>query len=199
MTIKRLPTVPTLPSRIGSDDGRTLIKSLYDNMIKIIDRLNSVVNFVNDYVAPTIPESLPADGGNADTLDGKHAEEFALVTHGTHVPSGGTADTVLKGDLTWETNYDLAHSFTGNGYQKLGNGLIIQWGVSAAGVINVSFPIAFPNACYGAYPVMRHTEARGSDTRDAYCYNEVYEYTTTGFQIHSYSTSMQVMWFAIGI
>lgn len=24
------------------------------------------------------PTSLPADGGNADTLDGKHADEFAL-------------------------------------------------------------------------------------------------------------------------
>lgn len=32
---------------------------------------------------PTIPASLPADGGNADTVDGKHADEFASTSH-TH-------------------------------------------------------------------------------------------------------------------
>jgi hypothetical protein len=31
------------------------------------------------------PTSLPADGGNADTVDGKHANEFAPADHGTHV------------------------------------------------------------------------------------------------------------------
>ena len=29
---------------------------------------------------PTIPTALPANGGNADTVDGKHASEFALAT-----------------------------------------------------------------------------------------------------------------------
>lgn len=33
---------------------------------------------------PTIPESLPANGGEADTVDGKHASDFALAGH-THV------------------------------------------------------------------------------------------------------------------
>ena len=32
---------------------------------------------------PTIPASLPANGGNADTVDGKHAEDFATAGH-TH-------------------------------------------------------------------------------------------------------------------
>lgn len=31
---------------------------------------------------PTIPSSLPANGGNADTVDGKHADEFAPASHG---------------------------------------------------------------------------------------------------------------------
>jgi hypothetical protein len=30
---------------------------------------------------PTIPASLPADGGNADTVDGKHASDFATADH----------------------------------------------------------------------------------------------------------------------
>ena len=32
---------------------------------------------------PTIPSSLPANGGNADTVDGKHAADFATADH-TH-------------------------------------------------------------------------------------------------------------------
>lgn len=32
---------------------------------------------------PTIPSSLPANGGNADTVDGKHASDFAAASH-TH-------------------------------------------------------------------------------------------------------------------
>lgn len=32
---------------------------------------------------PVIPASLPANGGNADTLDGKHASNFAVSSH-TH-------------------------------------------------------------------------------------------------------------------
>ena len=35
---------------------------------------------------PTIPASLPANGGNADTVDGKHASDFATSEH-THTPA----------------------------------------------------------------------------------------------------------------
>lgn len=42
---------------------------------------------------PTIPSSLPANGGNADTVDGKHASAFALSGH-THTAAsvGAAAD-----------------------------------------------------------------------------------------------------------
>lgn len=44
----------------------------------------------------------------------------------------------------------FAASLTGNGYQKLPSGLIIQWGnatTDAAGVVTVTFPIPFTTAC----------------------------------------------------
>jgi len=54
-------------------------------------------------------------------------------------------------DATIQTNASSAY-FTGanqslaaNGYQKLPNGAIIQWGYNAPST--VTFPIAFPNAC----------------------------------------------------
>ncbi len=39
---------------------------------------------------PTIPASLPANGGNADTVDGKHASDFATANH-THVTYSGAS------------------------------------------------------------------------------------------------------------
>lgn len=39
-------------------------------------------NDLNDKpTIPTIPASLPANGGNADTVDGKHASDFATASH----------------------------------------------------------------------------------------------------------------------
>lgn len=42
---------------------------------------------------PTIPTSLPADGGNADTVDGKHAYDFAAANHTQAMDKGGTGAT----------------------------------------------------------------------------------------------------------
>lgn len=35
----------------------------------------------NKPTIPTVPDSLPANGGNADTVDGKHASDFATAGH----------------------------------------------------------------------------------------------------------------------
>lgn len=61
----------------------------------------------NDLVEkPTIPTTLPANGGNADTVDNKHASDFADVNH-THTeitakyekPSTGIPKTDLSSDV----------------------------------------------------------------------------------------------------
>ena len=44
---------------------------------------------------PTIPSSLPANGGNADTVDGKHASDFATADH-THAVYGGNGASTYK-------------------------------------------------------------------------------------------------------
>ena len=44
---------------------------------------------------PTIPTTLPANGGNADTVDGKHASDFALANHIHNI----TPVTVANADL----------------------------------------------------------------------------------------------------
>ena len=42
---------------------------------------------------PSVPSSLPANGGNADTLEGKHASEFASASHNQ------SASTITAGTL----------------------------------------------------------------------------------------------------
>lgn len=58
----------------------------------------------NKPTIPTVPASLPANGGNADTVDGKHATDFAPSSHATNKnnPHGVTAEqvgTVTTGDI----------------------------------------------------------------------------------------------------
>lgn len=64
------------------------------------------------------------NAGNADTVDGYHASALLAA-------------------------YDNSHSFSTNGYQKLNNGLIFQWGTyyGASGG-TVAYPTPFPNAVF---------------------------------------------------
>ena len=72
--------------------------------------------------------------------------------------SNGTTSHELKGtpdgQLTWDGKTilnDMALSTTANGYVKLTNGLIIQWGrgnsVNGETSVETQFPITFPTAC----------------------------------------------------
>ncbi len=64
---------------------------------------------------------------------------------------GGTANLV-------NAQLEFGASLGASGYQKLPSGLIVQWGFlyltwngSTSRVADVTFPIAFPNNCYGTY------------------------------------------------
>ena len=50
----------------------------------------------NKPTIPTIPSSLPANGGNADTVDGKHASDFATANH-THAMQESEVGIVTTG------------------------------------------------------------------------------------------------------
>ena len=54
----------------------------------------------NTPTIPTIPSSLPANGGNADTVDGKHASDFATAAQGTKADNAlPTAGGTITGTL----------------------------------------------------------------------------------------------------
>lgn len=108
-------------------------------------------------------------GLDADTVDGKHASDFNQVigtdtdinTSGATIPdrfyftdgvctSHGTR-TLTASDLG-VADYDAAHSFTTNGYQKLENGLILQWiktpSTGDGGTTTFTFPISFTSSVF---------------------------------------------------
>jgi len=87
------------------------------------------------------------------------------------------------------TSYDAAHSFATAGYQKLSNGMIMQWGTNAANS-NVTFPIAFPNAVLSI-----HGSNISSNNTEAFSFTSL---TRTGFYFNNYGKTNTGMWFAIG-
>lgn len=78
----------------GSSDNEDIDLSLYATVEQLNNKADakhthSWENLTDKPTIPTIPDSLPADGGNADTVDGKHADDFALSEHdhdGVYVP-----------------------------------------------------------------------------------------------------------------
>jgi hypothetical protein len=124
------------------------------------------------------------------TTSGATIIDRIYVTDGV-ITSMGTR-TLTAGDLAAIS--DAGKLFTSNGYQKLSNGLILQWGISGtANLSNNSFPIAFPNACL----VMAGNPLRKQIT----CY--MISISNTTYQKHTNITndsdfSTACSWIAIG-
>lgn len=113
---------------------------------------------------------------------------------------GGTLTDVLTidstGRLTQAWEIDVAQrSLTTNGYQRLGNGLLLQWGTSTitAPSSSISFPVAFPVAC------LNITASDLSAVGNLYTLG-VDSYTTTQFVARTSlaSGTDSFRWFAIG-
>ena len=60
---------------------------------------------------------------------------------------------------------DFGGKLSGNGWTRLPNGLILQWGTANGGWVN--FPIAFPNACFSVVG----TQGQGGDYEPYVIYN----------------------------
>lgn len=73
-----LTNKPTIPSAYShpSTHPASMITGLAD-----VATSGSYNDLSNKPTIPTIPTSLPANGGNADTVDNKHASDFATASH----------------------------------------------------------------------------------------------------------------------
>ena len=88
-----------------------------------------------------------------------------------------------------------------NGYVKLQNGLIIQWGISTnvwpEQSATIRFPIQFPNACFVVVPGTHCAAGAGSDV-----WAQVNSFDKEKFtwfaQASGDVTNVRVAWIAIG-
>lgn len=67
---------------------------------------------------PTIPTTLPANGGNADTVDGKHASSFATAS------SVSILQTLVDGIVDIVIDEGMSGGWT---YRKWKSGIMEQW------------------------------------------------------------------------
>jgi len=86
------------------------------------------------------------------------------------------------------------HSHNSNGYQKLNNGLIIQWGTSliSVGGLGIVFPITFPNNIFGVYGFPEYP------TNPSNVYISTNWMSTGGFGAIVSAGTLNYHWFAIG-
>lgn len=103
---------------------------------------------------------------------------------------------ITGGSLTGITNFD--GSMTANGYQRLPNGLILQWGNVSIGTdtsVTVTFPIAFPTACVSGFAQI----ANGNPVSGVGIAGwAVRNLTTTSMLIVSDNQASTHYWLAIG-
>lgn len=97
--------------------------------------------------AQAMADAIAADAGAQTTLAGSLVDNLGATPAET---IAGVIDNKLvsPADLTAWSGDKFANSLTGNGFQKLPGGLILQWGVGVTtnGSVTVTFPISFPTA-----------------------------------------------------
>lgn len=127
--------------------------------------------------AKNIYYDLSVQGGNAASLGGNPASYYAA------------ASQVAK--LT-----DFTGTFAASGYRKLPDGTIIQWGsgsIPSGTSGTVTFPIAFPTACYIAIPAFNSSSAAQAITVGTPTTTQVTMYYGSGV-----GGAMPFYWMAIG-
>ncbi|UUF16653.1 MULTISPECIES: hypothetical protein [Flavobacterium] len=100
------------------------------------------------------------------------------------IKTGGASNEYLMADGSVSTStasdYDAGHSgfdmLTTSGYQKLSNGLILQWAYLTSGSVSYSFPLAWP---VGAFSVVLSTIRDSSGNKG---FNHVANLSKTSYQ-----------------
>lgn len=147
------------------------------------------------------------------------AAKLAATVAGNGLSGGaGTALSVNVDNTTLEINADALRnkdnglgfakflstdwtsSKVASGYQKLPNGLYVQWGITAslssATTTTITLPIAFPTACLQVVPGIRNNTATATTTTGHFGSGN---YSTTGFDLYNRtSVALTFNWMAVG-
>lgn len=117
---------------------------------------------VKEDLQPLITGDIAGAGHEVEWIYNTIADRVVVLNpRGAPKSQIPTANAIPVAGSNGKLNYnwlEYAQSFSGNGYVRFPNGLIIQWGSfvqAASWVGTVTFPIAFPNACFSASIVMQ--------------------------------------------
>ncbi len=163
--------------------------------------------FVGDNGSPYNPLGISGASDGYLLVDNGASFGGSVYTNGTFYGSGagltGSAGSLTAGALTnmnvsqfsndsgYLTTSNFSHSLSTNGYEKLPDGLILQWGVvyPNGGCVAFNYPIAFPNAAL-------NVEATTYLSTDRITY--ISTYNITGATICDNGSSADANWMAIG-
>ena len=89
---------------------------------------------------PTIPSSLPANGGNADTVDGKHASDFATSGH-THTPAsiGAAASSHTHSGYAASNHTHSGYASSGHSHTPTEVGAVPATGGTFTGAVTIGY------------------------------------------------------------
>ena len=137
--------------------------------------------------------SLTAQNGMSDNKEITPLGKSELLDEIKNIDGSGSG---LDADLVRGLPADFTANLSGNGYQKLPNGLIIQWGVGKSqhdnGYTN-TFPITFPNACFSVTANHVGTSGNTNVTCNSATTSNFISYTEYGT-----TTNITIYYIAIG-
>lgn len=146
------------------------------------------------------PEQLTVGGGLEFTGSGGiRTSEF---TGDVTKSAGGTALSIANEVVNFAKllSTDWSSSQSTSGYQKLGSGLYVQWGVTGSlasgSSTSINFPTAFPTACFQVISGIRDNSGVAVTTTG--------QWGTGGYGVSSFSIynrtseALTFNWFAVG-
>lgn len=189
------------PSYKSAQNGGLGIRFMHDDQgIKTFYDLNKSNKSEIIAYQSWVQDSFLAKTANAASATKLHTpRQIALtgaVTGSVNFDGSGNVSLATTLNLA-----DFANSKNENGYQRLPNGLILQWGITLSirdeQELVTSFPITFPTACLSVHL----TEKQKSSYHSAAGHVAVINLTTKNFTAWFNSTqsvSTSCYWFAIG-
>ena len=155
-------------------------------LIDYLDKNGTRIGVVGAGYYPSGDSRMYFQIGNLANLSiGKRSDNSVY----TYAPANSGTNTIVT---------TLGHSKAQNGYYKLGNGLIIQWGLNEfqSGSTTITLPTAFTSSNYSVASCAK-------DATGTYCVGMLVESkTTTNFVGHGWNTTGRVkttnFWIAIG-
>ena len=145
------------------------------------------------------------DGGGANRMWKRHRQDITWLpwieiwTSATGGSGSGLDADLLDGQQgSWYANLgQFANSLSSDGYQRLPNGLIIQWGTgNIAANATVTFPLAFPTTCLHVNWVFQ-AGGLGNIPRVLNRTNTSFQMVTDACCVSDQNTQSR-SWFAIG-